>query len=189
MGAGVQPGKASAKDLDLEFAVFEEFLVHGGDFQFSPGAGPDVFGNIHYLVGVEVEAHHGVVALGLLGLFLNAEAIALFVKFGHAVTLGVRYPVTEDGGFLVFFGILHSLAEEAGEAAAVEDVVSQDQASAVVTNELLTNDEGLGKAIGAGLFGVLKVYAVVGAISQQALEAREVVRGADDKDVPDSRQH
>ena len=189
VGAGVQPGEASAKDLNFEFAVFEEFLVHGGDFQFSSGAGFDVFGNINYLVGVEVEAHHSVVALGLLRLFFNAEAVALFVKFGHAVTLGVRYPVTEDGGFLVFLGIFYCLAEKAGEAAAVEYIVSQNQASAVVSYELLANDEGLRQAVGAGLFGILKVYAIVGAVSQQALEAREVIGGGDDKDVPDARQH
>ena len=71
VGAGVQPGEAAAQGLDLEFAIGQEFLVHGGDFQFPAGAGLDVFGHLNHLVGIEVETHHGIVALGLLGFFLN----------------------------------------------------------------------------------------------------------------------
>ena len=89
VGAGVQPGEAAAQGLDLELAIGQKILVHGGDFQFSAGAGLDMLGHFHHLVGVEVEAHDGVVALGLLGLFLNGEAVAVLVKLGHAVTLRV----------------------------------------------------------------------------------------------------
>ena len=54
MGAGVEPGEAAAKDLNLQRAFREEGLVHGGDFQFAAGGGLDALCYLHHLVGVEV---------------------------------------------------------------------------------------------------------------------------------------
>ena len=70
VGAGVEPGEAAAKGLDFQFTVFEELLVDGGDFEFATGTGFDGLGHVHHLVGVEVEAHHGIVALGLFRFLL-----------------------------------------------------------------------------------------------------------------------
>ena len=189
MCAGVQPGKAAAEDLHLELPILQKALVHRGDFQLSAGAGFDALGHLNHLVGVEVEAYHRIVALGFFGLFLNAQAIALLVKFGHAIALGVGDPIAKDGGLVIFFGILDGFFEQAGETVAVEDVVAKDQAGAIVANKLFTNDKSLGKAIRTRLFGILKVHAVVRSVAKQAPEAGEVVGGADDEDIADPGQH
>ena len=189
VGAGVEPGETAAEDLHFQLAGVEELLVHGGDLQLAAGAGLDGLGHLHHLVGVEVEAHHGIVALGHLGFFLNAEAVAVPVELGHAVTFGVAHPVAEDGGFLILLGILDGVAEQGGEAGAVEDVVAEHEAGAVVADELLADDEGLREAVGGGLLGVFEVDAVVGAVAQEAFEAGEVVGGGDDEDVADTREH
>ena len=189
MCAGVQPGEASAEDLNLEFAGFEEFLVHGGYFEFSARGRLNMFGHIYHFVGVEIKAYHSIVALGLLRLLLDAQAIALLVKFGHAIALGVADPVAKDGGFIILFGILNGLFEKAGETVAVENVISEDQASAVIANKLFTNDKSLGKAIRTWLFGILKVHAVVRSVAKQPPEPGEVVGGADDEDIADPGQH
>ena len=189
VGAGVEPGEAAAEGLDLEFAVGEEPLVDGRDLQFAAGGGLDALGDLHDLVGVEVEARDGVVALWLGRLLFDAEAVAIFVKLGHTVALRVADPVAEDGGLAFFFGGAHRLQQEIGEAHAVENVVAKDQAGAVVSDELLPDEEGLREAVGAGLLGVGEADAVVGAVAQQAPEGRQVLRGADDKNIPDSRQH
>ena len=189
MRACIQPGETATEDLHLQLAVFQELLVHGGDLQLAAGGGLDGLGHVHHLVGVEVEAHHGVVALGHFGFLLDAETVTLLVEFRHTITLGVAHPVAEDGGFLVLLGILHGIAEQRGEAGTVEDVIAQHETGAVVTDELLSDDEGLGQSVGRGLLGVFKVHAVVGAVAQEAFEAGEVVGGGDDEDVADAREH
>ena len=75
----VEPGEATAKDLHLQLAVVQELLVHRGDFKLTSCRGLDMLGHINNFVGIEIESHHGIVALGLLGLLLDAEAVALAV--------------------------------------------------------------------------------------------------------------
>ena len=189
VGAGVEPGETAAEGLHLQLAVLQKLLVDGGDLQLAASTGLDGLGHLHHLVGVEVEAHHRVVALGLLRLLLDAETVAVPVELGHAVALGIGHPVTEDGGLLVLLGILHRILQQRGEAVAVEDVVAQDEAGAIVADELLPDDEGLRQTVGTGLLGILETHAVVGAVAQEALEPRQVVGGADDEDVADAGQH
>ena len=225
VGAGIEPGEAAAEGLDLEFAVGQEGLVDARDLQFAAGGGLDALGDVNHLVGVEVEADDGVVALGVGGFLFDAEAVAVFVEFGDAVAFGVGDPVAEDGGlrgmrcpiavghdgsrvghdvggaghdgFYVTPDLIGGLAlggsncrfQHRGKAGAVEDIVAQDEADGVVADEVFADEEGLREAIRGGLLGVFEVDAVVGAVAQEALEARQVLRGADDQDVPDTRQH
>ena len=53
----------------------------------------------------------------------------------------------------------------------MEDIVAQDKAHRIITDELLANDERLRKTIGRGLLGILETYAVVTSVAKQALEA------------------
>ncbi len=54
----------------------------------------------------------------------------------------------------------------------MEDVVSEDERDRVAADVLLTEDERLGQAVGAGLLGVGDADAELGAVAEQALEAR-----------------
>ena len=212
MGPGVEPGEAAAQDLDFQLAVLQEGLVHARNFEFAAGAGLDPLGDLDDLVGVEVEADDRIVALRVRGLLFDAQAVAPVVEFGDAVALGVGDPVAEDGGFGEgrFFAALrmtggalrmtgrklrragsvfHRLLQQLDEAVAVDDVVAEDHADAVVADEVLADEEGLGEAVRGGLLGVREADAVVGAVPEQAPEAREVLRRADDQDVADPRQH
>ena len=187
--ARVEPGEATAEHLHLQLAVFQEALVHRGDLQLATCRGLDMLSHFDDLVGVEIEAHHGVVTIRLFRLLLDAEAVALTVELGYAVTFGVADPIAKHGGFVVFLCVFDGITEQSGEAAAVEDVVAQHEAGAVVADELLADDEGLREAVGGGLLGVFEVDAVVGAVAQEAFEAGEVVGGGDDEDVADTREH
>ena len=71
----------------------------------------------------------------------------------------------------------------------VENVVAQHQCGGLVTQEGLANQEGLGQAIRAGLDGVLQVEPPLAAVAQKLLEARRILRGADDEYVTHTRQH
>ena len=148
-----------------------------------------MFGYVNDLVGIEIQAHHSIVALRLLGFLLYADAVALFIELGHAVTLGVGDPIAKHSGFVFFFGSTYCILKHLGETIAVEDVVAQNETSAVVADELLTDDEGLGQTIGGGLFGVFEMDTIIGAVAQKTLEARQVIWRADNQDVADARKH
>ena len=184
MGSRVQPGKAQPERVNLQFVRCEESPVDIGDFVFAAGGRLDVPCYIYHLVGVEVQADYGIVALRLRRFLLYAEAVALFVEFCDAVALRVVDPVAEDRGFAFLLGASDRFLEQPGKTSSVEDVVSQDEADAVVSDEVSANGEGLCKAVRGGLLCVLEVHSVVRPVPEKPFEARQVERGGDDKDIP-----
>ena len=96
--AGVEPGVAPAHDFDIELGLSQVAGVHIGDFQLATGAGADAGGDVAHLLVVEIKPGDGVVALGLLGLFFDAEGALGLVKLDHAIALGVGHVVGEDAG-------------------------------------------------------------------------------------------
>lgn len=189
MRAGVEPGEAARKGLNLEFAIFQKFLIDSGYLKFAAGRRLYIGGYIDYFVGVEVETDYGVVAFGMFGLLFDREAVAVAVKFGHAVAFGIVDPVAEDGGFSLVFGCGHGVAQHAGEAGAMEYVVAEHEAGAVVADEVAPDDEGLCQTVGRGLLGVFKADSEVGTVAEEAAESGEVVWGGDDEDFADTGLH
>ena len=187
--AGVQPGETSAKGLHLELAILKELLIHGGDFQFATGRGFYLLGYAYHLVGIEIEAYHGVIGLGMGGFFLDAEAIALAVELGHAVAFGVADPIAEHRGTAFFLGLADCLLQHGAEAGSMEDVVSEYQAGGIVADEFLADDEGLCQTVGTGLFGIFEPYSVIASVAQQTLEPGEVMGRGDDEYLADAGQH
>ena len=99
-------------------------LVDRSDFQFSARRRFDIRCHIHHRVGIEIQAHHGIVRFGVLGFLLDGGALSCFVESGHAITLGVIDTIAKDGGALLLFGSGHRLVEEFCETRTVEDVVA-----------------------------------------------------------------
>ena len=97
MCAGVKPSKAASEEFDFQAMLVQEGLIDGRDLQLSAGRWLDVACHFDYFVGIEVEANHGVVRLGMLGLFFNREYVALSVERRYAVPLGVVDVITEYG--------------------------------------------------------------------------------------------
>ena len=186
MGAGVKPGVAAAHDFYLEFFAFEVDAVDVGYLEFSACAGFDIFCDFDDVVVVEVEARYCVAGFGFFGFFFDGDGLFVGVEFDDAVAFRVGDRVGEDGGpFIVGVGGLQYFAE----VVAVKDVVAKDEGRGVAANEVGTKNKGLGKAIRAGLYDVLEIDAPLTAITEQLLKARGVLRGGDDEDVFDARQH
>ena len=185
VGAGVEPGVAATHDLDIELALFEVEAVEVGDLEFATGRRLEVAGAVDDRVVVEVEAGDGVVGFGLLRLFFEAQDLAVGVELGNAITLGVMHVVGEDGRACA---TLVGVAENIVEVVAIEDVVTQHEGRVVVADEVGADDEGLGKAVRAGLDGVLQVDAPLATVAEQLLEARGILRGGDDQDVANAGQ-
>ena len=187
-GAGVQPGKAPAQQLHIQNVLLQVHAVQGGDFQFPPLGRAYLFGASRNPGRVEVQAGNGVVALGLGRLFLQRDDLLAFVEFHHAEPLRVGDIVAEDGGAAVF-RVRPGIAQNAGEAAAIENVVPQHHGAGRIADEFLADEEGLSKTIRAGLDGIAQVNAKVAAVSQKLPEAGGIRGGGNNQNVPNSRQH
>ena len=125
----------------------------------------------------------------MLGFFLDGDNLAVLVKLNDSEALGVVDVVAEYGGAFVLFRILGGGAENFPEAVAIEDVVTQHHGASIVADEFFAQQECLGQAIGGRLHLVAKMHTKLAAVAQQVLKAGSILRGGDDEDVPDARQH
>ena len=65
----------------------------------------------------------------------------------------------------------------------VEDIVAEDQTARIFTDEVFTDDEGLGQPIWTRLFCIAEVHTPTGAVVQQSFEMRQIMGCTDDQDV------
>ena len=189
MRTGVEPSEAASEDLHLELSVGEKPLVHRGDLQLPAGGGLDRFGHGDHPVRVEVQSHYGVIGFRMFGLLFDREACPLLVELGHAVPLGIVYPVSENGRLALLLGRADGLPQLSGKAHPLKDVVAQNEAYGLVPDELLSDQKRLSEPVGRRLLGIGETDPVVGPVSEQPPERGQVPRRGDHQNVPDSGQH
>ena len=68
MGSSIKPGKTSSHGLYFQLLILQELLVNCGEFQLSTSRRLNMLGYFHYLVRIEVQAYHGIVALWMFWL-------------------------------------------------------------------------------------------------------------------------
>ena len=134
-----------------------------------------MLGNIHHFIRVEVKAYNSIVTLRLFGLFLNRKAVALLVKLSYTIAFRVRDPIAKDSCLFINLGIMYGILQQFRKTCAIEDVVTKYKAHTIITDEILSNDESLGKSVRRGLLGILEVYAIVRTITKQTLKTWKVV--------------
>ena len=188
-GAGIQPCKATAQQLNIQLILLQVHVVQGGDLQLAAGGRLHFLGHLDDFLVVEVQAGDGVVALRVLRLLFHAEHLAVLVELDDAEALRVRDIVTEDGAAALVLGVGGGVLQDLGEAVAVEDVIAEDHRAAVVADELLAEDECLCQTVRRGLDLILQMDAVLAAIAQQRLETGRVGGGRNNQDVLNARQH
>ena len=152
-------------------------------------AAGDFSGNIDHLIGVEIESHNSIVALGLQRFLLDTQAVAFGIEFGYTVTFGVAHPITKNRSLTIFIGRTHRFFKHACEACTMENIVAKNKACTVVAYKICANGKCLCKAIGRGLLGILETHAIVAAITQQTLESGQVLRCRDYKNLADTCEH
>ena len=186
VGAGVKPGVAAAHGLDVELVAREVGLVDVSNLEFTTGRWLYRLRDVDDVLIVEIETRHREIRLWLSWLFLEAHGLALLVELDDTVALGVADVVGKDRRAVRLRGrALH----HDGEVGAVEDVVAQDERTALTRKELLADQERLRKAFRLRLHGVRNGDAPLRAIAEQPLEVRIVRWRRDHEDVPDARQH
>ena len=101
----------------------------------------------------------------MLRLLLDAQTVAFSVKLCNTIAFGVIDIIAKYRGPAVLFGIDDGLLQHPCEAAAIEDVVAENQTSTVVADEFLTDNECLGQSVGRGLFSIFKPYTQLAAVA------------------------
>lgn len=188
-GAGVEPGVAAAQGDDGQAAVLQVHAVEVGDLELAARRGLYLLGELAHAAVVEVQAGHGVGALGVLRLLLDRDGVVVPVELHDAEALRVVDVVAEHGGAPVGLGLLDGAAQVARQPVAEEDVVAQHERARVPADEVLADDEGLGQAVGRGLLGVGEVDPEVRAVLEQAPEVGQILGRRDDQDVADAGHH
>ena len=100
-------------------------------------------------------------------------------------TQGVPNPVAEDHRSSLQLG---SLSKDSLESVTVEDVVPQNEAHAVGPDELLSDDERLGKAFRTRLSSAGDPDPPLGPFPEEVTEARKIDRRGNEQGIPDPRQ-
>ena len=186
MGTGIQPGGTAAHAFNTQLALLEIDVVHIGDLQLATGRWLDLFGDLHHLIVIEVEAGHRIVGLRLNRLLFDGNRCAFPVKLHHAIAFRILHVVAKHGGAI---GLLGRLLQGLAQAVTMENIVPQDQADRVIADKLLTDKEGLSQPIWTGLYRILDTDAPLTAIAQNALIGGLIVWRADHQDFADPRQH
>lgn len=184
--AGIEPGVAAAHGLDVELVAREVGLVDIGDLELTAGRWLYRLRDIDDVLIVEIETCHSKVRLRLGRLLLEAHGLALLVELDDTIALGVADVVGKDRRAVRLRGrTLH----HDSEVGAIEDIVAQDERTALAREELLANQERLRKAFRLRLHRVRDRDAPLRTVAEQALEVRIVRRRRDHEDVPDAREH
>ena len=72
---------------------------------------------------------------------------------------------------------------------AIKNVVAQNQRHPIGADEVGADDERVGQTARLILMKVREAQAEIGAIAKEPLKQRQVLRGGDDEDLPDAREH
>ena len=103
------------------------------------------------IVVVEVETGDAIVALGVLGLFFNADHMAVLVEFHDSEPLRIIDIVAEYSRSPAGFRVLNGCFQSLFQAVTCENIVSQDHSNTVISDKLFADDEGLSKSVGTRL--------------------------------------
>ena len=154
MGACIKPSEAPVENLHLQFAVLKEAVVDGGYLKLAARRRLYRLRHLDNLVGIEVESYDGIVRLWFLRLLLDADSPTLRIELNNAIALGVVDAIAENCCMSVFLSSPYSLLQQFSESTPMKDIVAKNKRGAVVADEILANDEGLRKAVGAWLLSV-----------------------------------
>ena len=186
MRAGVEPSRATAELFDLEVAFLQIETVQVGNLEFAPGRGFQVAGKSHHSVIVEIKARHGEVRLRLGGLLLDREDASIGRELHHAVGCRLRNMVTKNRGPRA---TRISRLDGLNEVLPVENIVAQHKGGWSIAHKVRSDVERLCKPLRTRLGGVAQRNAKLAAITEQALEERQILRRGNQQNLSDARQH
>ena len=72
------------------------------------------------------------------------KAIALLIKLCDTITLWITNAIAKNSCFIILFCINYGLMQHLVKSCAIEDIVTQYEASSLIANKLFSNNKGLG---------------------------------------------
>src|SRR6185437_8117591 len=186
MGARIQPGHSSAQLLHPQRTTLEVPPIDIGDLELPARGGLQSSRDVEHLVVVEIESRHRKVRLGIFGLLLDVEGPSRLVELNDSIPLGVPHAV---GEYRRALAALRCRLELLRQTLAIENVVPEYEGDALIADEPAADDERLGQTFRPRLLRIGKRDSPLGAIAEQPPKERQILRGGDEQNVPDARQH
>ena len=161
-------------------------FIDVGNFQLAARRWFDIFGDVHHLIVIQIQAGHRIVGFGFERLFFQVNGGVVLIQRDHTVAFGVVDVVGKHGGTAF---LLRCPLQLFLQGVAVEDIVPQYQTHTVIADEVFADQKGLRQTIGAGLLRILQIQTPFAAIAQQMLVQVQICRCGNDQDVPDTCLH
>ena len=166
-----------------ELALAEIGKVDVRDLKLAAAGDGEVLHDVDDGVVIEVKAGDDVIALGVAGLLLDGDGLAVRVELHDAKGARVLHVIAQHGGAGAdVFGLVQQLLH----AVMIEDVVAQREADAVVPDEPLADLDGVRDAAGRLLLLVGDADAEVLPVAEQADERLHLTGRGDDQDLRDA---
>lgn len=125
-------------------------FVDISDFVFVLGVWFQVFGDVNYLIVVEIKAWNGIVGFRFCWFFFNGNGNIVFIKFYYVIVFRVSYLIGEN----YFVCRVIVFVEQFFQFGIVENIIFQDQCCWVVINEGFVQDKSLCQFVGFVLWDV-----------------------------------
>ena len=186
VGPGVEPREPPPQPLDVQLPPLQVAVVDVGDLQLPARARPEVGGDRHDVVVVEVEPRHRPARTRAGGLLFDGGGVPVIVDGDDSEAFGVVYLVREDGGAPTPGPRASQLLRQ---AVSMEDVVAERERARVGADELPADQERLGDAVRARLHGMVKRKAPPAPVAEELPEVWAGPGRRDHQDVPDPGQH
>ena len=158
-------------------------VEHIGDLELTPSGGREVGDDIERIRSQEIDANRDEITLRHGGLLFKPEDCAVRPEFGDTETLGIGDPVEHGSGTpRAFF----ERRRDVGQSRPAENVVPENDAEGVVTDEVPGEADRVGDAESPALIPVRQIEAEVGPISQQLHDVTDTLAADDDHDLPNA---
>ncbi len=166
--------------------ALEVRAIHVGNFQFATLRRLDALGNLDNIVIVEIQAGYRVVGLRLQRLLFDTQRAASRIKLDNAETFRIGDVIAKNRRTLLLGARRTQIVRE---VLTVEDVITQNQAARILTDELFADDERLRQTIWARLFGVAEFDPINATVAQQLAETRQIFRGGNNQNFAHASEH
>ncbi len=161
----------------------EVVVEHVGNLEFATAGWLEMFDHFECIRAQEVDADGDRIALGHFRLLLEAHQLAGGVELGNTKALGVGDPAEQRPGAR---SARLERGGDVGQRLALQDVVAEHDAEAVVTHEIARQANGMGDAQRATLVAIREVQVEVPSVRQQFDDVAHAPATQDDHHLVDA---
>jgi hypothetical protein len=179
---GIEPDTLAIKHLNLQFAFLKEPLVDIENLIATMFGRHNLFGNILYLVGEDIEAGDGIV-MTCIHIAHDAQRLAVLVHHHTSVLIFVRLILNKDGCIAALLDSSYRLLDLRAKVMSINNVIASYKAHAILASEISCNIDSVSYSIGVILDCVCDLTPELLAIAYRLTEHRLLLPCGDDKQL------